>query len=44
MILNKWVTGVGKDMFGMMTIYVIQVNLTWETSMRELEQGENSTA
>lgn len=44
MILNKGVIGVGKDMFGMMAIYVIQVNLTREISMRGIGTGTESSS
>lgn len=39
MIFNKKVTVVGKDIFGMVTIYVIQVNLTREICMRGIVTG-----
>lgn len=44
MILNKGVIEVGKDMFGMMAIYVIQVNLTREISMRRIGTGTESSS
>lgn len=44
MILNKGIIGVGKDMFGMMTIYVIQVNLTREISMRGIGTRTESSS